>query len=161
VIFGSGATTFGLLNTVLAIGSLGGAVFSARRADITVRYLCGGALSLGAASVGAGVAPSLGWYALALLPLGYLSQTSTNPAFALMQILVTEERRGRIAAVAMTCLMGGMAVSAPVFGLVADVISPRACLLIGGVGAVLGSGVAYGWYRRHMRRAEQCLAVPR
>lgn len=69
-----------------------------------------------------------------------------------MQILVSEQRRGRIAAIAMTCLMGGMATSAPIFGLIADAYGPRACLIIGGAGAVVGSGLAYGWYRARLRR---------
>ncbi len=151
VTFTSGAAVFGLLNSLLAVGSLCGAALSARSSDVSVRRLCVAAGALGAASVCAAVSPSLHWYALTLLPLGYLSQTSTNPAFALLQILVSEDRRGRIAAVAMTCLMGGMAVSAPLFGVLADQTNPRLCLLVGGIGAIGGALAAYGWYRRRIR----------
>ncbi|MGH3637443.1 MAG: MFS transporter [Mycobacterium sp.] len=154
VTFHSGATTFGILGSLLALGSLCGAVLSARKTSITVRYLCGAALALGVASLAAAISPTLPWYALTLPALGFLSQTSTTPAFALLQMLVEEQRRGRIVAVAMTCLMGGTALSAPLLGILADKTSPRMCFLIGGAGAICGAVIAYGWYRRVASRGD-------
>jgi MFS family permease len=157
ITFDSGATVFGVLGSLLALGSLGGAVLSARRIGITVRYLCTAAAMLGVASLLAGFSPNLVTYALTLPALGFLSQTTTTPAFALLQLRVDEAHRGRVAAAGMTLLMGGTALSAPLFGLIAEHTTPRACFVIGGAGAALGAGMAYGWFRWHTRAGAHSL----
>lgn len=152
ITFQAGATTFGLLGSLLAVGALSGAVASARRQVITVRYLALVASALALANVAAAVAPTVAVYAALLPVLGFLAQTSTNPAIALVQVHVRDERRGRVSALAMMCLMGGTALSAPAFGLIAESAGPRASLLIGGIGALTGSALAYLWYRTRLRR---------
>lgn len=151
VTFAQGATAFGLLGSLLAIGSLIGAIFSARRQVVTVAYLAGGATALAVANLAAAGAPTLVSYAAVLPLLGYLSQTATNPGIALLQMLVRDARRGRVSAVAMMCLMGGTAISAPAFGFLAEWTNPRMSLLAGGIGALVGAALAYLWYRRKVR----------
>ncbi|MFL4171856.1 MFS transporter, partial [Escherichia coli] len=48
-VFGKGASEFGLLGSFMAIGSLAGALMSARRSTIRVRLLIMAALGFGAA----------------------------------------------------------------------------------------------------------------
>jgi MFS family permease len=152
ITFASGATVFGLLASLLAVGALCGAVFSARRQAVTVRYLSGVACALGATNVAAAAAPTVGVYAGLLPVLGFLAQSSTNPGIALVQVLVSDARRGRAAALAMMCMMGGTAVSAPIFGLVAQLSSPRVSLLAGGVGVVAGAVSVLVWVCLQRRR---------
>lgn len=153
ITFQAGATTFGLLGSLLAVGALCGAVLSARRQVVTVRYLAVVACALGVTNLAAAAAPSVGVYAGLLPVLGLLAQTSTNPAIALVQVLVSDARRGRASALAMMCLMGGTAASAPILGLVAQFSSPRVSLLVGGVGVVVGALLALLWYRLRRRRS--------
>lgn len=152
ITFQQGATTFGLLGSLLAVGALCGAVFSARRQKVTVRYLVGVATALALANLGAAAAPDIRVYAALLPVLGFLAQSSTNPGIALVQVLVRDERRGRVSALAMMCLMGGAALSAPAFGFVAEYTNPRVSLLIGGVGALVGTLLAFLFYRSRIRR---------
>ena len=53
-VFGKGAGEFGLLGSFMAIGSLAGALMSARRSTIRVRLLVVAALGFGAAEIAAG-----------------------------------------------------------------------------------------------------------
>ena len=57
-VFGKGASEFGLLGSFMAIGSLAGALMSARRSTIRVRLLVMAALGFGAAEIAAGLMPS-------------------------------------------------------------------------------------------------------
>ena len=158
ITFAEGATVFGVFGSLMAIGALCGAVRSARHQVITVRYLALMATALAIANLAAAWAPSLVIYALILPFLGYLSQTSTNPGIALLQVLVRNERRGRVSAIAMMCLIGGTALSAAAFGLIAEATTPRISLLVGGVGALVGAACAYSWYRMRLRRLAPCPA---
>jgi MFS family permease len=155
IVFAEGATVFGVLGSLLAVGSLCGAVYSARHQVITVRYLAVMATALALANLAAAWAPTLVIYALVLPFLGYLSQTSTNPGIALLQVLVRDDRRGRVSAIAMTCLIGGNALSATAFGFIAEATTPRISLLVGGLGALVGAVCIYCWYRLRSRRVDQ------
>jgi len=141
-VFGKGAGEFGLLGSFLAIGSLAGALMSARRASIRLRLLVVATLVFGAAEIAAGLMPSYVWFAVMCPVIGFATLTLLNSANAMMQLESDPAYRGRVMALYMTIVMGGTPVGSPVIGWVGETFGARWTLIIGGVLVLAGAGLA-------------------
>lgn len=130
--FGKGAGEFGLLGTVLAVGSLAGALLAARRTTVRLRLVIGAAVAFGVIEVAVGLMPGYLWYALALPPAGLAALTTMTAANALLQLSVAPAMRGRVMALYIAVLFGGTPVGAPTVGWLAERYGPRWSLIIGG-----------------------------
>jgi MFS family permease len=137
-VFKVGADQFGLLTSIMAIGSVTGALLAARRAVPTFEVLVVGTTVFGVACALAALMPSYWLFGLALVAVGVSAQTITTSTNSLVQISTTPERRGRVVAILLAVIMGGAPIGAPIVGWVADHFGPRWAL---GVGAAAG-GVA-------------------
>ncbi|MET0161857.1 MAG: MFS transporter [Microbacteriaceae bacterium] len=147
-VFGRGASEFGLLSSILAIGSLTGALLAARRDRARLRTALGAAAALGGTVALASAMPSFWAYAVALVPVGFFTLTLLTTANAYVQTTTPPQLRGRVMAIYMTILMGATPIGAPIIGLVADWLGPRAAMLVGGSGAVLGAAAGLLWLLR-------------
>jgi len=137
-VFGRGAEEYGLLGSIMAIGSLSAALLSARRAQPRLRVLL---LALGGftlASAAAAAAPTYVAFALLLIPCGLTALTVMTTANASVQLSVDPEMRGRVMALYMAIFMGGTPLGAPFIGWVGDTFGARWTI---GVGAV-ATGIA-------------------
>ncbi len=148
-VFHRGAGQYGLLGSAMAVGSLTGALLSARRGAPTMRIIL---LSAGAFSLMellAGLMPTYLTF-MAVLPLvGVCALTLITSANATMQLAVDPMMRGRVMAVYMAVFMGGTPLGAPLVGWVGEVAGARWSLLIGGsVSLVVTLGAAL-WLVRH------------
>ena len=85
-VFGKGATEYGLLGTIMAVGSLTGALMAARRTHVRHRLVIGAALAFGAVEIAAGLMPSYLTYALLTPLLGFTALTMITAANAFMQL---------------------------------------------------------------------------
>jgi MFS family permease len=137
--FGKGAGEFGLLGSIMAVGSLTGALFAARRTSVRLRLVVGAAIVFGLAEVVVGLMPTYPLYALALVPTGMAALTCMTAANATMQTSVAPAMRGRVMALYMAVFFGGTPLGAPVIGWVAQAYGPRWSLLVGGTVTALGS----------------------
>ncbi|KXO89248.1 MFS transporter [Tsukamurella pseudospumae] len=132
--FGLGADAYGLLSTMLAVGTLGGALIAARRTGIaSMRTALIGGCAFGVASVLAGLAPWFWAVAVLLVGVGLLQMSFTTSAMSIMQLSVDPEFRGRVMGIYMLAFLGGTPLGAPLLGAIADVTTPAAPLLVGGV----------------------------
>jgi len=143
-VYDRGAGSFGLLTSMLALGSLLGALQSARRTGPPrTRVLLGSALAFGLLEVVAGLAPSYAVLAVLLVPTGAAVLTFTTTANSLVQLGSSPEVRGRVMALYVLVFLGGTPIGAPVIGAVAQAAGPRSSLLVGGlvcaVSAVVGA----------------------
>jgi len=143
-VYHRGAGSFGLLTSMLALGSLLGALQSARRTGPPrTRVLLGSALAFGLLEVVAGLAPSYAVLAVLLVPTGAAVLTFTTTANSLVQLGSSPEVRGRVMALYVLVFLGGTPIGAPVIGAVAQAAGPRSSLLVGGlvcaVSAVVGA----------------------
>ncbi len=143
-VYDRGAGSFGLLSSMLALGSLLGALQSARRTGPPrTRVLLGSALAFGLLEVVAGLAPSYAVLAVLLVPTGAAVLTFTTTANSLVQLGSSPEVRGRVMALYVLVFLGGTPIGAPVIGAVAQAAGPRSSLLVGGlvcaVSAVVGA----------------------
>ena len=141
-VFDKGASEFGLLGSFMAIGSLAGALMSARRSTIRVRLLIVAALGFGAAEITAGLMPSYVLFAAICPVIGFCTMTLLNSANATMQLESDPAYRGRVMALYMTIVMGGTPIGSPVIGWVGETYGARWTLIMGGVLVIVGAALA-------------------
>ncbi|ABM08025.1 MULTISPECIES: MFS transporter [Micrococcaceae] len=137
--FGMDAGAFGALNSVMAIGSVTGALLAARRGRPRLRLIFGAAGGFGISSALAALAPNAVLFGLALVPCGLFALTLITSANGYVQSTTEAVMRGRVMSLYMAIFMGGTPIGAPLVGLVANVGGPRWAV---GVAAVAGVSTA-------------------
>ena len=142
-VFGRGAGAYGLLSAFLAVGSLIGALASARRrGPPRQRTLFAAALAFGLLEVLVGLAPSYEVMALLLVPTGVAVLTFTTTANSIIQLGSAPEVRGRVMALYVLVFLGGTPAGAPLIGALAEAFGPRSSIVVGGVVTALSGIVA-------------------
>lgn len=151
--FGHNASGFGLLNSVMAIGSLAGALVAAKRERPRLRFVFAAAGGFGIALSAAALMPAYGLFALLLVGVGFASITMTTAANSYVQTTTPGAVRGRVMAIYMAVMMGGTPIGAPVAGAVADWLGPRAAVLVGGMSGLVGVAIGLAWmiFAKNMR----------
>lgn len=137
-VFGLGADAYGLLTTLLAVGSVAGAVFAARRTQRPrMRLVTGSALVFGVLVVLAGLMPTYLLTGVVMVPLGLAALTFTTAANSTVQLSVEPAMRGRVMGLYILLFLGGTPVGAPLLGLLAEQHGGRAPLVLGGAVTVV------------------------
>lgn len=154
--FGRDADGYGLLSSVLAIGSLAGALLAARRARARMRVVILAAGGFGVAAIVASLMPTYWTFAAALVFTGFSVVTLLTTANGYVQTTTDGAVRGRVLALYMAVIMGSTPVGAPIAGWIVDAINPRAALLFGGVMALVAFLIGVIWTARsgRVRRSE-------
>jgi MFS family permease len=163
-IFDSGAGAYSLFNTLIALGSLAGALLAARRGTARLRVLIAAAVAFGALEVVAATAPTLWLFSLLMVPIGIFGLTVNVTANTSVQMATDPAMRGRVMALFMMVFVGGSPLGAPLVGWVTDVYGPRVGFALGGlvsmtaataIGLVLarlgGLRVSLGWHHGRPR----------
>ncbi|MEU2394317.1 MFS transporter [Streptomyces sp. NPDC007369] len=142
-VFHEGAGTYGFLNTLLAAGSLAGALLAARRGTSRLRLLVAAAVLFSALEVVAAFAPGFWLFAALLVPIGMFGLTVNVTANASVQTATDPEMRGRVMALYMMVFTGGTPIGAPLVGWITDTYGPRIGMAAGGaVSLAAAAGVA-------------------
>lgn len=148
-VFDRGADAYGLLLSCLALGSLLGALASARRSGPPrARRLFGAALAFGLLEVLVGLAPTYEVMAVLLVPTGVAVLTFTTTANTTVQLGSDPALRGRVMALYVLVFLGGTPIGAPLIGALTEWLGPRSSLLLGGVVTSLAAVVAAWWLSR-------------
>jgi MFS family permease len=140
-VFHAGAGTYSVLNTLMAVGSVAGALLAARRGTSRLRVVSAAALLFGVIEIVAAGAPSLWMFALLMIPLGLFGMTINVTANTGLQMATDPTMRGRVMALYMMVFLGGTPIGAPIAGWITDAYGPRAGLAAGGVIAALAAAV--------------------
>ncbi|MFC7942214.1 MFS transporter [Microbacterium oxydans] len=143
--FGAGADGYGVLSSVLAIGSLIGALLAARRDRARVRVVILAAGGFGIAAFVSSVMPSYASYAVTLTFTGFMIVTLLTTANGYVQITTDPALRGRVLALYMAVIMGSTPVGAPIAGWVADTFGPRAAIMLGGTAGFVACAIGMIW----------------
>lgn len=136
--FGRGVEEYGVVGSVMAIGSLGGALLAARREKPRLRYLLGAMGLFALCTLFLGLAPNFLAFTVLLIPTGLSALTVMVTANSMIQLSVAPEVRGRVMALYMAVFMGGTPVGAPFIGWIGETFGARWTILI----ATLTCGVA-------------------
>ncbi len=131
--FHKGATEYGLLGSVLAIGSLVAALLAARRKNLRLRVLLVALAGFTLFSGLAALAPGYVVFALVLIPIGLCTMTALTAANTMVQLSVEPVMRGRVMALYMAIFLGGTPLGSPVIGWLGDVAGARWTIGVGTV----------------------------
>jgi MFS family permease len=162
-VYDKGAGEYGLLGSILAVGSLVGALLAARRTSSSQRLVVVGAVVFGLVTLVAGLMPTFATFALVLPIAGLTSMTLMTAANSFVQMAADPAMRGRVLALYLAVFMGGTPLGAPLLGWIAEHAGARWTLIGGGGITALGSvliaaytahrrGVVltrYAWHGRH------------
>ncbi len=147
-VFHADARGYGLLSSVMAIGTIFGALLGAGRGEPRFRLLLVGAAIFGLGCTLAALAPGYWFFAGALVVIGAAALTFTNTTNSLMQLSVEPAMRGRVMALRVGIALGGMPIGAPILGWVAGHYGPRWVLSIGAASGFAATIVALVAVRR-------------
>ncbi|MFD4632676.1 MFS transporter [Streptomyces sp. NPDC058284] len=142
-IFHGGVGMYGLFNTLMAIGSLAGALLAARRGSSRLRLLAGAAVAFGVLQIVAAIAPEYWMFVALIVPMGILGLTVNVTANSSVQMATDPEMRGRVMSLFMMVFTGGTPLGGPLFGWLADAYGVRVSMAAGGLVCALAA-VAVG-----------------
>ncbi len=131
-VFDVGAGGYGLLNALVALGALAGAVASTRRRQLRLRSVVFCAGMYGLMLCLAALAPSMLWFGAVMVLSGFWCLMFLTGSNQLVQISSNVGIRGRVMSLYIMVLIGGQAIGGPMLGWIAEHVDPHAALLVSG-----------------------------
>jgi MFS family permease len=142
-VFHAGAGTYGLLTSMMAAGSVIGALMVAARPKPGVRVLLIGALLFGLGCATAAAMPNYASFGAVLIVVGIAAQTVTTSTNSYVQTSTEHNMRGRVTAILLAIALGGTPIGAPIVGWIADAFGPRWALGLGAASGLLAAATAF------------------
>ena len=152
-VFHAGAGQYGLLTSIMAIGSVAGALLAAKRAKPDVVLLLAAAAIFGFGCVLAATMPNYWLFGLALTVIGVSAQNFTIATNSFVQLSTEPVMRGRVIAILLAMFLGGTPIGAPIVGWVAGSFGPRWALGFGATSGFAATivGIYYLSQYRHLQ----------
>lgn len=141
-VFQGGADQYGILTSVMAVGTLAGALLAAGREKPRFGLLLIGAVTFGIGFAFAAITPNVWLFGIALIIIGIATLTFTNSTSSLMQLSTEPVMRGRVMALRLAIGVGATPIGAPAVGWVADTFGPRWALCVGAASGFAAAAVA-------------------
>jgi MFS family permease len=138
--FGGGATTYAVMVSAMAVGSIAGALVNGAHGRTGSRLIAGGALAFGAAGLLAAAMPSLALEIPMLALLGAAAVTFAATINSTLQLAVAPEMRGRVMALYSVVFLGSTPIGGPLVGWLSEAYDPRVALLLAGI-----TGISAAW----------------
>ena len=153
VVYNTGATGYGLYNSLISVGALLGALASTRRGLIRLRTIILGALVFGLLQLLTGAAPEYALFLLLLPTIGLSRLLFMTSGETLVQLSSNLAIRGRVMALWVQVVVGGQAIGGPLMGFITETLGARTALMIaGGVPAIAALVIALILARRGQLR---------
>jgi MFS family permease len=132
-VFHTGAAGYGLLNSMVALGSMAGALRSARRRNhLRLRGLVVAAAMFGTLEAGTSFAPDPLTFAVLLILVGGAALTFLTAANSTVQLGSDDVIRGRVMSLYMLVLLGGTPFGGPLIGFITQHVGARYGMLTAG-----------------------------
>ncbi len=151
-VFHAGAGRFGLLASMMAVGSVIGALLAAGRTRPTMALLAASAAGFGGALALAALMPGLWSFGLVLVLVGVCAQTCTTSSLSLVQLSTVPALRGRVIAITLAVALGSTPLGAPLVGFIADRCGPRWGLAVGAAAGLAAAAVGLRYLICHRGR---------
>jgi MFS family permease len=156
-VFHDGAGQYGLLTSIMAIGTIAGALLAAGREKPGMVHLCAGAGAFGIGCALAAIMPNYWLFGATLVVIGISALTFTNTTNSLLQLATEPVMRGRVMAIRLAIALGCTPIGAPIVGWVADRFGPRWALAVGAASG-FAAGIVGIWYLRKPRGSDNVIA---
>jgi MFS family permease len=151
--FDGGASTYGVLVSAMAVGSIVGALVNGAHGRTGPRLIAAGALGFGVLALLAGAMPTLAFEVPVLAGLGAAAVTFAATINSTLQLAVSAEMRGRVMALYSVVFLGSTPIGAPLVGWLSQAYDPRLALLLAGVTGVSAAWAAHVCFVRLAERS--------
>ena len=132
-VFDKSAAEYGALGSILAIGSLSGAIVSARlEKKRDPRFVMRGSMLFSAILVVSSLAPNYSIYALLLPIIGFVALVTFIAANTMVQLRTDSAIRGRVMGIYLTVFLGGTPIVSPLIGWMTQELGTRSTIAICG-----------------------------
>ena len=143
--------TFTLLFSVVSVGSLAGALATARRKSISVHHVIVASAAFGVAMLVFGAMPTLAWTFPAAVVVGFTSIAFMTASTAIVQVRSRPAMRGRVLAIQSMVFLGSTPIGGPLLGAICDRYGPRAGIFLGGLSALAAAALGHVVFKRVWR----------
>ena len=144
--FGLGPANFGLMGTFIAVGSLTGAIASARLERFrTTRFVILGGMAFSASIMMLSILPNYTFYIFWLPICGVTALTTLVSANSLVQTSTDPAIRGRVMGLYLLIFMGGTPFGSPLIGVTTELIGIR--LTIAACGGISLAASLFVWFK--------------
>jgi MFS family permease len=144
-----------LLVSTMSLGSVTGAIATARRRTIPFAHLLWSAVAFGAAMLALALSPAL-WFAFPMafmVGLGSIAFMTTSTA--MMQLQSEPRYRGRVLALQAMVFLGTTPIGSPLVGWISDRFGPRSAIVFGAAACLVAA-----WYGARHRLSGGRLVKP-
>jgi MFS family permease len=147
-VFNKSAAEYGALGSILAIGSLSGAIISARlEKKRGPRFVMIGSMIFSALLVASSFAPTYLVFAIFLPFIGCVALLTFIGANTMVQMRTDSEIRGRVMGIYLTVFLGGTPIVSPLIGWMTQVIGTRETIGICGSISFLAALITYTQFK--------------
>jgi MFS family permease len=133
---------FGWLLAAVSVGSLLGALFTAGRQVVSLRFFLANTALLGASGIALAWAPSFTAALFVAVPLGFGGAAFISASNSISQQECPPEMRSRLLALIAVAFLGSTPIGAPITGWIGDNVSAEWSLAYGSVITLVSAGVA-------------------
>lgn len=148
--FGLGPASFGLMGTFIAIGSLSGAIGSARLERFRdTKFVIKGGIAFSISIMVLSIIPNYSLYILWLPICGVTALTTLVSANSIVQTSTDPAIRGRVMGIYLLIFMGGTPFGSPLIGATTDLVGIRPTIVIcGGISLAASSFIWFKYKNR-------------
>ena len=144
--FGLGPASFGLMGTFIAIGSLSGAIGSARLERFrNTKFVIKGGIAFSISIMVLSIIPNYSLYILWLPICGVTALTTLVSANSIVQTSTDPAIRGRVMGLYLLIFMGGTPFGSPLIGATTDLVGIRPTIVI--CGGISLAASLYIWFK--------------
>ncbi|MGZ4761037.1 MAG: MFS transporter [Ilumatobacteraceae bacterium] len=143
--------TFTLIYSVISVGSLFGALLSARRTSVSIRHIVLSCYGFGVAMFLLAITPNVPFTFPIGIFVGFASITFMTTSTAIVQLRADPAMRGRVLALQAIVFLGSTPIGGPILGWVCQHFGARIGVVIGGASAIVAG--FYGMRAVRVREA--------
>jgi MFS family permease len=137
-----GPSLYGVLASMMAAGSVVGALTAASRAKPTQGLLLWSVIGFGVSSLVMAFLLDPVLAAIALLPVGFFTIAWISTANTTVQLGSAPEMRGRVMSIYGLLLLGSTPIGAMIVGWLSEAYGPRSSVLLAGLSSLIAVGIA-------------------
>jgi MFS family permease len=147
-VFDKGAAEYGALGSILAVGSLTGAIISARlEKKRGPRFVMIGSMIFSAILIISAVAPTYLVYSILLPMIGCVALLTFIAANTMVQLRTDSQIRGRVMGIYLTVFLGGTPIVSPFIGIMTQEVGTRPTVAICGLISLLAAIATFAKFK--------------